>query len=108
MFKHYLATALRHFRRHKLTTAINLAGLTLGLICFFVAHSLAVTLQNSDRQFSNADRIYSVTQKYIAPGANMSIPASPLTVWPVAEYLQTDIPQLEAVARITTGAEAPL
>ena len=30
MLQHYLSTSLRHFRRHKLTTGINVACLAIG------------------------------------------------------------------------------
>jgi len=108
MLKHYLTSALRHFARHKTTTTINLICLALGLVCFLAVHSVVTAFNNSDRQFADADRIYAITQKYIAPGSNMNIPTVPLTAWPAAEYLKTDIPELEAVARLNTGGEAPV
>ena len=37
MIHHYLSTALRHFRRHKLTTGINVLCLAIGVACFAAA-----------------------------------------------------------------------
>ncbi|HTE43084.1 MAG TPA: ABC transporter permease [Steroidobacteraceae bacterium] len=108
MFKHYFDTALRHFARHKSTTAINVIGLFLGMVCFLGAHGIADYLSDSDSFFANADRIYALKQKYIPPGSNMSIPTSPLIVFPVGKLLQSDIPELKAVARLTLSSELPV
>jgi putative ABC transport system permease protein len=108
MFKHYFGAALRHFARHKNTTAINVVGLFLGMVCFLGAHGIADFLRNSDGFFAHADRIYALTQKYIPPGNNMAIPRSPLTVFPAGKYLRSDIPELQAVARLTMSSEVPV
>jgi putative ABC transport system permease protein len=105
MLKHYTETALRHFARHKTTTLINVVGLFLGMVCFLGAHSAAQFLSNSDSYFANGDRIFVLKQKYIPPGSNMTIPASPMTVFPAGKYLVTDIPELEAVARLTLSTD---
>lgn len=45
MIHHYLLTALRHFRRHKTTTVINVFGLALGLACFIAAQKYLSTFE---------------------------------------------------------------
>ena len=62
MLKNYLTVALRHLRRGRAFTLINIAGLALGLascllIVLFVQDELSY-----DRFFDNADRIYRLTQ----------------------------------------------
>ena len=108
MLSHYLTTALRHFRRNKFTTIINVVCLSLGLTCFLAAHALVGLLNSADRSFKNADRIYAITQKVTPPGSNMSGSTVPITAWAAGEYLQTDFPELEAVARITMSSENPV
>lgn len=64
MFKNYLLTALRNLRKHKLYSAINIVGLTVGLaacllIGVFIHHELSY-----DKFNENADRIVRVTMEY--------------------------------------------
>jgi putative ABC transport system permease protein len=108
MITHYLSTALRHFRRHKLTTAINLASLSLGLVCFVVAFALTEYFWQSDRHHANGARIYAVTERIHVPGTDVNYPAMPNTAWPVAEYLRADFPQLAGIARASMAAEVPV
>jgi putative ABC transport system permease protein len=94
MLHHSLLTALRHLRRHKLTTALNVVCLTIGLVCFLAICTMVIYLSSGDRHFANADRIYIVNQRI-----NKSLPA-PYASWLTADHLQTDFPEL-AVARAT-------
>jgi putative ABC transport system permease protein len=102
MLKHYLLTAFRHFVRHKVTTVINIGCLAIGLVCFLAAHWAVTLSRSADSYFSNADRIYVLTQKS-ASGVSME---RPITAWIAAEYLKADMPELEAVARATDGIES--
>jgi putative ABC transport system permease protein len=108
MFTHYLSTALRHFRRHTLTTAINVASLALGLICFITAFAFTQYLRESDRHQRNADRLYAITERIYVPGTEVSYPTLTYAAWPTANYLKTDFPQLEAVVRASTSGEVPV
>ena len=63
MFSHYLSTALRHFQRQKLTTAINVVSLAIGLGAFLGLFSVVAYLGASDSQWPGAARIYAITQK---------------------------------------------
>lgn len=40
MIAHYLANALRYFKRAKFTTAVNLLCLLMGLSCFGLAYGV--------------------------------------------------------------------
>jgi putative ABC transport system permease protein len=95
MFKHYLTTALRHFRQHKVTTSINVVCLTIGLVCFLAIYATVTYMSRADQHFPNADRVYMITIK-----AN-SAPANPIGPWLTAKYLKTDVPEVETVARAT-------
>jgi putative ABC transport system permease protein len=108
MFHHYLNASVRHFRRHKLTTAINIASLALGLICFIMAYALTQYLRESDRHHRNADRLYAITERLYVPGTEVSYPTVAFATWPLADYLKTEFPQLEAVVRASRSAEVPV
>ena len=99
MFRHYVTQALRSFWRFRVTAAVNLAGLTLALICFIATYLYLQSLLNSDMHFKNAPRIYALTQELWTSPAERMIPAFPQVAPPAAKYLRTDLPQLEAVAR---------
>ncbi len=107
MFKHYLTTALRHFRQHKVTTSINVVCLTIGLVCFLAIYTTIAYISHGDLQYPNADRIYMVNQ---AVGTSL---AAPTASFGAAKYLRTDVPELETVARISantgvTPSEEPI
>jgi putative ABC transport system permease protein len=64
MFKNYFKTAFRNLRKHKLYSAINIFGLTVGLaacllIGVYINHEL-----NYDKFNVNADRIVRATMEY--------------------------------------------
>jgi putative ABC transport system permease protein len=99
MIAHYLSTALRHFRRHKLTAAINVTGLALGFTCFIAAFAAVSYVDSSDAGFATADRAYAITQRIRLPAQRLDTGALPATSPSLAGVLQADLPELEAVAR---------
>src|SRR5262245_37707074 len=99
MIRHYLSTALRHFRRHKLTTGINVVCLAIGLPCFFAVYGVALYLQSTDAQQPDAARIVAITQKVSIPGAASQIPDSPVTAYGTGRFVRADYPELELVVR---------
>ena len=108
MFTHYLTTALRHFRQQRLTTAINVVCLSIGLACFLAIHLAVSYLKSSDAQFPTAHRTYVLTQRTVLPGSDFSIPMSPYSAPAVAAYLKVDFPQLRSVARVVPSGELPV
>lgn len=104
MFKHYLATALRHFAQHKATTVINVLCLSFGLTCFAVTYGLTQYYGHGDLYHEKANRTYVVTQRNELPNQPGAIATMPLTGWSVAPYLKQDYPTLE-IARAVVGQE---
>ncbi|PJJ79750.1 ABC transporter permease [Mucilaginibacter auburnensis] len=60
MFKHYLKTAFRHFSRHKLTAAINVLGLSVGISAALVIFIIVKYDYSFDKYQPDNDRIYRV------------------------------------------------
>jgi putative ABC transport system permease protein len=58
MFRNYLKIAWRTLFKNKLYSLLNIAGLTFGLICFFLIGLLVFDELTFNQQHSNADRIY--------------------------------------------------
>jgi putative ABC transport system permease protein len=104
LLQHYLITALRHFRRHKVVTGINVVCLAMGLTCFIAAWGTTAYFAQGDRHQSNASRLYVIIMSD-ASRENAPVPA--VTPRVLAEHLLADFPQLDAVAR-ATGADIPV
>ena len=60
MISHYIKSALRHFTRHKLYTAINVFGLALGVCGCLIIFLIASFEFSFDRFHPDKDRIYCV------------------------------------------------
>jgi putative ABC transport system permease protein len=92
MLRNYLTTAWRTLRRRPGFTALNIAGLALGLACclsigLYVHHELSY-----DQHHTRADRIHRVVQNTDGDG----------TAWvggAMAPLLDEDFPQIEEIVR---------
>jgi putative ABC transport system permease protein len=97
MFSNYFKIAFRNLRRNKATTAINIAGLALGissclLIVLFVQNQLSY-----DRYNKKADRIFRVVLRgKMQVGELKEANVMP----PVAATLKKDFPEIEEATRI--------
>jgi hypothetical protein len=60
MLKNYLKTAIRNIRRQKAYSMINIAGLSVGLVCCMLILLWVHDEWSSDRFHSHADQIYRV------------------------------------------------
>lgn len=96
MLNKLLVVTLRRFLRDKTHTAINIAGLTLGLTCSILIAMYVYDESHYDQFHSDGDRLYRVTQSMIVNGEqtkNLGLE------YPVAPLLK-EIGEVEAVARI--------
>jgi putative ABC transport system permease protein len=96
MFKNYLKIAWRILLRQRAYSAINVAGLALGmaactLIALYVRDEVSY-----DRHFTDADRIFRITTE---------LQEMPLTILPphVGPLLQRELPEVEVAARLMPG-----
>jgi putative ABC transport system permease protein len=106
MFSYFLSSALKHYVRAPMITAVNIFGLALGLACFLAAWGMSSYWGQSDAHFENSDRIYVLTQQFQADGNTPRL--HPISASPAAGYLKEDIPELEAVARLGGGGDSSL
>ena len=98
MLSHYLAVALRSFRRSPVAASINVLALALGLAAFIAAYGVVSYWSHAERFFANVDRTYVVTAAFARRDGGVAI-RGPGTNRLFAEYLRADFPELEAVAR---------
>lgn len=99
MVLNYLRTAWLTFRQLKTASLMHVLGLSAGLACAVVSYQFIEELRSSDLHFANAPRTYALTQKLWIGNSASPMPAFPRVAAPAADYLRTDFPQLEAVAR---------
>jgi putative ABC transport system permease protein len=103
MLAHYLANALRRFRHDPIATAIKLLALSLGLVCFLLAHLVADHVRQTDRGWAAADRIYTLTQVAARPSGELVTGTVGAISTSAARYLHEDFPDLAiAVTRTMT------
>ncbi|MCB0584538.1 MAG: ABC transporter permease, partial [Phaeodactylibacter sp.] len=98
MFYNYLTTILRHLRKRRGTSLINIAGLAVGLassmlILLYARHELSF-----DRFHERADRIFRLTRSYDYPsGYNHHFARVPDT-W--VNELPQAFPEVEKLLRL--------
>ncbi len=98
---------LRHFSRHPLASLIQIAGLSVGFLCFLVGFGAAYYWSMSDRQYPGSDRTYVLTQDVTYKSTPRS-GASASAAYHVAKYVRSDIPELDAVARSVNWSALPV
>lgn len=92
-----LKFTFRNFRKQKLFTSVNLAGLTLGiisatLILVYIGYELSY-----DRFNKNADRIYRIYNTYTMGGTDQKWVTAPA---PLAPFLKSKFPWISETVRI--------
>lgn len=97
MFRHNIQIAYRSLVKHKLTSLINLFGLTIGLTCCLaiIAHSLNEL--SYDSYHKKADNIYRIVPDWKWAGGELNVAT---TSGPMAGLLKENFPEVENTARI--------
>ncbi len=99
MLSQYVTLTLRSARRAPLATALNVLTLAIGLACFLTAYGFVAFWDRAEHAFPNASRTYVLTMSFaLLDGsfARSNLTGAPETA---AEFLRTDFPALEKVAR---------
>jgi putative ABC transport system permease protein len=100
MFRNIFLTALRTFKRHKLYTLINIAGLSLGIACSILIFSLIKYHLTFDKFHLNSDRIFRITTGLNMDGKKhiSGVPS------PLKAAFQNDYAFTEKMASVYTSA----
>lgn len=97
MLLNYLKIAWRSLLHHKLTAGINIVGLGIGVAACLVIWQYVQFEKSYDAFFTDAERVYRVNLAWgNAEKQETYAPAPP----PLAEAIQKDIPEVEAVTRV--------
>ena len=102
MLRNYLVIAVRNLMRHRLHTAINLAGLSLGLAFCLLAWRFASQEWSFDRFHTNAGRIYRVVTLFQGPEGGPMQTADAIQFAFAAE-LEALSPHVERAVRLSAA-----
>src|SRR5579864_8527757 len=97
MFSNYLKIALRYLRKNRMSSFINIFGLSIGLVCCMLITLYLHDELGYDSYHKNIDRLYQVGTVFITGGKEDRFPAEPAIM---AENLKSDFPEIEKTARI--------
>ncbi|MES2328935.1 MAG: ABC transporter permease [Bacteroidota bacterium] len=99
MFRNYIKIALRNLWRRKTFSAINIAGLAIGIaVCFIILLFIQDEL-SYDRFNEKADRIVRISFNASINGGKIN---EPHVMPPVAQTLKKDYPEVEEATRLRT------
>ena len=100
MIRNYLKVAIRAITRNKLSSFINIFGLTLGLVCFLLIALYIfdeLTFDSFHKQANNTYRV--VETKLSGQGKETRVAA---VAYKIAEQSPEAIPEVKKAARFTT------
>ena len=92
MWKNYLKVSFRNLNKRKLYTGINLLGLTITLVSFFVISLYIHHEWSYDRMYSGADRIFKFNQEFVSGGERQLVSSTPSKLVPT---LIEEFPEVE-------------
>jgi putative ABC transport system permease protein len=98
----YLKSGLRHFRRQKAYSLINIFGLALGLAVFSICALTAYVGFHYDAFHKNAGRMYGVVQ--IVPSGAQGDQHTAITPGPLAPALPREFPEVEEAVRFVPAS----
>jgi len=101
MFKNYLLTAFRNFKRNKLYTTINVFGLGLGIACAALIFSLIKYNLTFDNFHPKSGRIFRITTE-LNIGEKKYIKGVPS---PLAAAFRSDYPYAEKIASVYNSTQ---
>lgn len=114
MLKNFLITALRNLFREKGSSALNLAGLTLGITCSLILFLLVKHLATFDNFHSKRDRIFRVVtemdgnnSRFYTPGVPKPLPNAFRQDFPEAEEVTFTSYRSSALIRVPQAGSAP-
>src|SRR5258708_3556909 len=100
MLRNYLRIAFRNLWRHKGFSILNIVGLTVGMVAFFLIFLYVRFELSYDTLYSKADRIYRIVCDIKTP--TETIHANQPS-WAVPPHLAAELPEVETAIRVGMG-----
>lgn len=97
MLRNYLRTAFRNLWKHRGFSFLNIIGLTIGMVAFFLIFLYVRFELSYESMFSKADRIYRVVADIKTPTETINANTS---AWPVPMHMRTEFQEVETATRV--------
>jgi len=97
MIRNYIKVAMRNILKHKFFSAINVLGLSIGMVCCLFIFIYVTDELSYDRFHEDSDQIYRIGLLGKIAGQEFNTANSS---WPVASTMQNEIPGIEAGLRL--------
>ena len=105
----YFTVAIRNLMRHKTYTAINVAGLAIGMACCIVISMQLIFELSYDRFHENSDRIYRmITVSTFKAGGASKYNRMAYTIGAIGPALKSDYPEVVENVRLQGSSEIPM
>lgn len=101
MLKNYFKIAFRNIKKYKGYSVINIAGLTIGMACFFLIFIWVYDELNYDTFHTHHDRLCRVILKNADDPGDPGMPSSPYIL---PKILKEEYPEIVEVTRVRTRA----
>ena len=98
MIRNYLKVALRAILRNKLSSFINIFGVSLAMACSLLIFLFIKDELSYDRHHIHAERIYRVTRDFRSPNGDVNLHLGHVAP-PFGPLLKNDFPEFEEVVR---------
>ncbi len=97
MFKNYFKTSWRKLKKNKISSLINIFGLTVGLAtCLLIV--VYIQYENSyDKHFNNHEQIHLIATTFITEGKETNVGGTPYLM---GETMQQEFPEIEANTKL--------
>ncbi|MBL0314913.1 MAG: ABC transporter permease [Flavobacteriales bacterium] len=102
MVRNYLLAALRNFKRNRLSSILNIIGLSAGIASCLFIYLYVSDEMSYDQSFSKADRIYRLQSFYKFDDVDDKFGITPFPVVPV---ILNDYPEVEAGTRLLPNGQ---
>lgn len=100
MIRNYLTIALRTLWKHRVFTAINMAGLAIGISASLVIYLLVQYDFSFDKFHKDGDRIYRIVSRFTSPDGQVH--KNPGVPVPMANAVRNEVTGLQVVAPFQT------
>lgn len=98
MLTNYLKIALRSLLRNKLTSFINIAGLSIAMACALLIYLFISDEVSYEKYHAKQDRIYRVTRSFHSPEGVVGLHLANVAP-PIGPLLKNDFAEIETLAR---------
>ncbi len=100
MLKNYLRIAFRNLWRHKGLSLLNIIGLTVGMVAFYLIFLYVSNELSYDTMHAKADRIYRIVADIKTPTETLH---TNKPAWAIPPHLIGQLPEVQTAVRINQG-----